>query len=217
MTAAIVAIAAAQFAQGVPLVQVFFVAVALAIAAIPEGLPVAITVALSIATARMARRSVIVRALPAVEGLGACTLIASDKTGTLTCNELTAKRVLLPDGTDVEVAGEGYVPTGSLRHAGRPLTGVQADAARRLALAGALCNEATLTVDGADASHMGDTVDVAFLVLAAKLGLDRAAVLAEHPAVGTIPYEPHRRFAAAFHAGPGGSCAVHVKVRRRRC
>ncbi|MGH7185553.1 MAG: HAD-IC family P-type ATPase, partial [Pseudomonadota bacterium] len=102
-------IASVQIAQGVPLETVLLVAVALAVSAIPEGLPVAITVALGIATNRMAGRNVIVRALPAVEGLGACTLIASDKTGTLTCNELTIRRVWLPmigaAPLDVEVSG----------------------------------------------------------------------------------------------------------------
>jgi len=122
----IVLIGAVQLAQGVPLVTVFLVAVALAVAAIPEGLPAAITIALAVATSRMARRGVIVRALPAVEGLGACTVIASDKTGTLTCNELTVKRVLLfgdaaPD-TTVDIGGEGYLPIGEVTTEGRDLS-----------------------------------------------------------------------------------------------
>ena len=97
----------------------FLFAVALAVSAIPEGLPVALTVALAIGTARMARRGVIVRRLAAVEGLGSCTLIASDKTGTLTCNELTAREIQLPTGERFDVSGEGFVPQGHVTHNGQ--------------------------------------------------------------------------------------------------
>ena len=90
--------------------------VALAVSAIPEGLPVAMTVALAIATTRMARRGLIVRRLTAVEGLGSCTLIATDKTGTLTCNELTVREVCLPNGETFQVTGEGFVPIGEVLH-----------------------------------------------------------------------------------------------------
>jgi len=195
-------IAAVQFAHGLPLVTVFLVAVALAVAAIPEGLPVAITVALAIATNRMARRNVIVRALPAVEGLGACTLIASDKTGTLTCNELTVKRVRLfgagaPDEA-IEVGGEGYLPRGAISVAGRDLTEEERRALAHLAVSGALCNEASLRVAGDTVERLGDTVDVAFLTLAGKLGLDQHRLQAAAPQVGQIPYEPQRRYAASF-------------------
>jgi len=95
-------------AQGMDLSAIFFFVVALAVSVIPEGLPVALTVALSIATKRMAKRNVIVRKLTAVESLGSCTVIASDKTGTLTVNEQTAKKIILPDGTVYEVLGQGY-------------------------------------------------------------------------------------------------------------
>ena len=97
--------------------------IALAVAAIPEGLPVALTVALAVCTHRMARRGVIVRRLAAVEGLGSCSLIASDKTGTLTCNELTVRELQLADGSAFTVSGEGFEPTGAVLDAGRrPVT-----------------------------------------------------------------------------------------------
>ncbi len=198
-------IAAVQLLQGLPLVQVFLVAVALAVAAIPEGLPVAITVALSIAATRMARRNVIVRALPAVEGLGACTLIASDKTGTLTCNELTVKRVRLfgdaapPDL--VEVGGQGYLPQGGATLNGRALSADIDDLLRGFATSAALCNEASLRVRAHEVEHLGDTVDVALLVFAAKLGLDYRVLQEAHPRLGLLPYEPRRRFGAVFTAG----------------
>lgn len=195
-------IGALQLLQNVPLVTVFLVAVALAVAAIPEGLPVAITVTLAVATNRMAKRNVIVRALPAVEGLGACTLIASDKTGTLTCNELTVKQVLLfGDGAPqapIEISGEGYSSQGGASVSGRALTQVEETLLFHLAQSGALCNEATFRFSGTKAERFGDTVDVAFLVLAAKLGEEQRILQAEHPQIGLIPYEPRGRFAAAF-------------------
>src|SRR5690606_26240102 len=95
---------------GHTLKETFFLVVALAVAAIPEGLPVAITIALAVATTRMARRNVIVRQLTAVEGLGSCTLIATDKTGTLTCNELTVREVCLPSSEVFPVTGQGFTP-----------------------------------------------------------------------------------------------------------
>ena len=207
---------AVQLAQGLPLATVFLVAVALAVAAIPEGLPVAITVALAIATNRMARRNVIVRALPAVEGLGACTVIAADKTGTLTCNELTVKKLrLFGDSAPAEavsVGGEGYLPEGAVTIDGRDLTARELAALDRLATSGALCNEAELRVAGGAIERLGDTVDVAFLVLAAKLGLEVKHLRAAAPQVGAIPYEPHRRFGASFVREADAERAMaHVK------
>ena len=101
-------------------VEMFLFAVALAVSAIPEGLPVGITVALGVASRRMAKVGVIVRRLVAVEGLGSCTMIASDKTGTLTANELTVKQVQLPEGSTFEVTGEGYAPEGNVLQDGHP-------------------------------------------------------------------------------------------------
>ncbi len=214
--ALIALLGAVQLAQGVPLATVFLVAVALAVAAIPEGLPIAITVVLAIATNRMARRNVIVRALPAVEGLGACTLIASDKTGTLTCNELTVKKVRLTGEAApvaaISVGGEGYLPEGAVTIDGRDLTPHELAAFDRLATSGALCNEAELRVSGDTIERLGDTVDVAFLVLAAKLGLEVKHLRAAAPQVGAIPYEPHRRFGASFVREADAERAMaHVK------
>jgi len=209
-------IALVQITQGVPIATVFLVAVALAVAAIPEGLPVAITVALGIATNRMARRNVIVRSLPAVEGLGACTLIASDKTGTLTCNELTIRRIWLDAASgahsDVDVSGEGYIPTGQASVDGNSLRPEEQAALQALAISGAVCNEASLRTVAGKVEHFGDTVDVAFLVLAAKLGLEPAALSEASPRIGIIPYEPQRRFGATFTGTPGfGLATAHVK------
>ena len=130
-----------QLAQGSTLGEVFVLAVALAVAAVPEGLPAGITIALAVGSRRMAERNVICRALAAVEGLGSCTMIASDKTGTLTCNELTVKRLILPGGSELTVTGEGYLPEGRLeRSDGAAPAESEELAARRLAAARVACD-----------------------------------------------------------------------------
>lgn len=182
---AVLVFAAAQLWLGAPLAEIFFVSVALAVSAIPEGLPIAITVALAVAVRRMARRNVIVRSLPAVEGLGACSLIASDKTGTLTLNRLTIATVWLP--------GQGRVDlttTAAVR--GDDLT---PEALGELATVGALCNEASL---GEGEAAVGDTVDLAFLAFAETLGLRREELIRSEPVASAIAYEPENRFGAAF-------------------
>ncbi|MCP4328892.1 MAG: cation-transporting P-type ATPase [Alphaproteobacteria bacterium] len=215
----ILAIAVALFAQGATLASVFLIAIALAVAAIPEGLPVAITVALTVAVKRMQRRRVIVRSLPAVEGLGACTLIASDKTGTLTCNQLTVKVALpfcdgVPDAA-VDIPGQGYEVDEALLPHRPPNPAGDYSRLRPMAESVALCNEAALRFTENGAEHLGDTVDVAFLVFAAKLGIDLDRWRAAWRDVAVIPYEPERRFAAVMSARRDGAAdtaiIAHVK------
>ena len=205
MGVVVAVLALIQALQGTPADRIFFMAVALAVAAVPEGLPVAITVALSIASARMAARNVVVRLLPAIEGLGSCTLIASDKTGTLTRNELMVRRIVLPGGTRLTVSGEGYRPTGTVRREdGADPTPEQSAALRRLAACGLLCNDAGYRPgDDGRVEHFGDTVDVALQALGAKLGLRRDDLLAERPERTVVPFESTRRFAAAVHETTG--------------
>ncbi|NIQ96258.1 MAG: HAD-IC family P-type ATPase, partial [Desulfuromonadales bacterium] len=185
--------------QGTPWLEVFFMAVALAVSAIPEGLPVAMTVALSIGTTRMARRNVIVRKLTAVEALGSCTFIASDKTGTLTVNRQTAKVVSLPGGELYAVTGEGYAGEGQVLDGdGNEPDAAGGCAVERLARSAVFCNEASLIRSGQGWTHHGDAVDVALLALGYKAGLAPAAEACAVQVVGEIPFESERRYAARF-------------------
>lgn len=195
------ALAIIVLGQGMPPVEVFFLAVALAVSAIPEGLPIALTVALSVATSRMAGRNVIVRFLAAVESLGSCTLIASDKTGTLTVNQQTARVVALPTGEEFSVTGVGYTGEGEvLDESGAPVAGPDRHRLERLARAATICNEAGLErVDEGDWAHRGDAIDVAFLALTYKLGLDPGAIRADAPTVAEIPFESEQRYAAVWY------------------
>jgi len=206
--AAIIVLGLIQALRGYELLDIFLLAVALAVSAIPAGLPVATTVALSIGSNRMAKRNVIVRKLPAVEGLGACTLIASDKTGTLTANKLTGKLVRPLDGADVEVGGAGYAPEGGFTREGEEVE--DADWLRDLIVSGALCNEADYDVEDGDVRASGDTVDVAFLVLARKYGLTQEDLRQDHPEIGGIPFESERRFAVSFNRH-GDTIRAHAK------
>ena len=188
--------------------EMFLFAVALAVSAIPEGLPVALTVALAIGTARMARRGVIVRRLAAVEGLGSCTLIASDKTGTLTCNELTVREIRLPIGERFEVSGQGFVPEGQVTHHGRTVEPGSHPMLDSLAGVAVLCNEGDLHRRDGEWIWRGDAVDLALLAMAHKLGWTREASLASHPQVNEIPFEPERQFAASYHQANGATDVV---------
>jgi hypothetical protein len=159
-------------------------------------------VTLAIATNRMARRGVIVRRLPAVEGLGSCTLIASDKTGTLTCNELTVRRICLPNGDEFEVTGEGFAPIGQVLFQGRAIA-PDRPSLNALARATVLCNEADLHHRDRDWVWRGDPTDIALLSMAHKLGWNREAALNLYPQVNEIPFEPEHKFAATYHTIDG--------------
>jgi len=189
----------AYLKQSYTLPEVFLFAVALVVSAIPEGLPAAVTVALAVAVHRMARRGVIVRRLAAVEGLGSCTLIASDKTGTLTCNELTVKLVQLANGQTFEVTGAGYVPDGEVLANGNRLAGGEQPELDRLARAAVLCSEADLHQRDGHWIWRGDPTEIALLTFGHKLGWHREPALEQFPLVGMIPFEPELRYSASFH------------------
>ena len=187
--------------RGEDLATVFLLGVALAVSAIPEGLPAAMTVALAIGMRRMANKHVIIRRLLAVESLGSCTYIASDKTGTLTVNEMTIRQLVLPDGAGFEVSGEGLDLHGLVTPA---VSGADADALKLLCHAGVLANEASLE-RGADGwEGRGDGVDVAFLVLASKLGIQYEDVRSRCQELDRIPYESANAFSASVNRYAGG-------------
>lgn len=190
--------------------EVLLIAVALAVSAIPEGLPVAITVALAVAGNRMARRKVIVRHLVAIETLGSCTVVASDKTGTLTVNQLTVVDLALPGSPIWRVTGVDADPVGTVMVEGcDPDEGLAA--AERLARAGVLCNEGALAREEDSWAGHGDAVDVALLVLGHKLGITRPHALAARPVLSVIPFEPEHRYAASAHQVEPGRVEVVVK------
>jgi calcium-translocating P-type ATPase len=199
---------AVRLAGGGELRETVLVAVALTISVIPEGLPVAITVALAVAARRMAKRHVIVRKLPAVEGLGACTVIATDKTGTLTVNQLTARQLWLPEHGIIQVSGEGLRAEGTFDHSQATDIDHAGHAVRRLARTGALTNEASFRPVSGVAS--GDSVDVALLVLAAKAAVEHVEVRNRAPRIADIPFEPERRYSASLNLHDDGH-RLHVK------
>jgi len=202
---AVLVMAAAAYTQGEALGHIFMLSVALAVSAIPEGLPVALTVALAIGMRRMARRNVIVRRLVAVEALGSCTFIASDKTGTLTVNELTARRMVLPLRDPLEITGEGMVPEGSILAEPDEWPLVS-----RICQAAVLASEGFLGHrDGAWVSE-GDPVDVALLAMAHKAGVTLPETQAAFPELSSIPFQSELGYAASLN---GVSDASHAFVK----
>ncbi|MCM2334498.1 MAG: HAD-IC family P-type ATPase, partial [Anaeromyxobacteraceae bacterium] len=173
-------------ALGEALREMLIFSISLAVGAIPEGLPAVVTIALAIGVQRMAARRAIIRKLPAVETLGATSVICSDKTGTLTRNEMTVQALWTPAGA-LDVEGTGWAPEGRFLRGGAPL---EPDApARHLLTAAALCNDATVEAAGGGHQVAGDPTEAALVVAAAKAGLAAAALRAGAPRLDAIPFE----------------------------
>jgi len=214
----ILAVAAVAFIIGIvrgnPATEMFKAAVALAVGAIPEGLPAAVTIMLAVGVARMARRNAIIRKLPAVEALGSTTVICSDKTGTLTQNQMTVRAAWVTGGdadAEYEFTGAGYDPAGAVRIAGSPHAVNPADhpALLEMLACGALCNDATIVDNDDRWEFHGDPTEAALLVAARKLhgvgrmgsvDLSRDALAARFPRVDAIPFESDRQYMATMHA-----------------
>ncbi len=190
--------------HGLTVTEIFMTAVAMAVSAVPEGLPVVLTVTLAVGVRRMAGRKAIIRRLPAVETLGSTTVIASDKTGTLTRNQMTVRAVWAA-GELVRVSGTGYAPEGEFDRApadNPPLM----DTLR----AGVFANEADSRMVGGEGEPLGDPTEVALLVAAAKGGIDPTALREEYPELDLLPFEPELRLMAILVDAPEGP-RIYVK------
>jgi magnesium-transporting ATPase (P-type) len=196
-----------------PLPEVLMVAISQMVSMVPEGLPVAMTIALAVGMQRMAARGAIIRRLSAVETLGSTTVICSDKTGTLTRNEMTAVALWLPGGREITVAGTGYAPQGELREGGVALAEVDAPL-RQLMLAAALCNDAELLPpedERAGWGVLGDPTEAALLVLARKGGLALEPLRHAAPREAELPFDSDTKLMATRHCMSGAPCRVWIK------
>jgi calcium-translocating P-type ATPase len=186
-------------ALGMGLTERFVLAIGVIVANVPEGLLPTVTLSLALATQRMAKRNAIVRRLSSVETLGATTVVCTDKTGTLTANQMTVRRAWLPSG-QLEVGGIGYAPDGAL--AGDIDPALVAELAR----AGALCNDATLAQEGG--WHViGDPTEGALLTFARKAGVDPVREAHRFPRRGEVPFDSARKRMTTLHVAPGGLIA----------
>lgn len=209
VAAALVLLILVGIARSMSPSDLFMMSVGLAVSAIPEGLPIAISVALAISMRRMAKAHVIVRRMPAVEALGSCTMIATDKTGTLTLNELTVTDIRLPDGNEIVCDTGSDLDSCTIRGDGTPPAEAR-ERALALLKAASLPNEGLLTRKDNGWTAVGDTVDIALLAAAYKGGLRREAIEDDYPLVARIPYEPDLKYAASFHRH-GDSIRIFVK------
>ncbi|MDY0351140.1 MAG: HAD-IC family P-type ATPase [Desulfobulbaceae bacterium] len=181
----------------------FMIAVAGAVATIPEGLPIVVTIAMAIGVARMARQNAIIRKLPAVETLGSTSVIGSDKTGTLTRNEMTVR--LVHDGAHTyEVTGSGYEPKGEILHECLPLGSKDCTDLFRVLRIGLLCNESNLYLDGDQYKIDGDPTEGALIVAAMKGGLRTEEEKKAYPLSAIVPFESERGFMATLHRHGAG-------------
>jgi len=209
----ILALAVATFAIGVArgqkAVEMFMAAVALAVGAIPEGLPAAVTIVLAIGVSRMAKRKAIIRKLPAVETLGSTTVICSDKTGTLTENQMTVREIFA-GGKSFEVTGGGYEPKGEIQIGGAAVKVAEHPALAECLRAGVLCNDSQLVREEGRLKVQGDPTEAALLVVGEKGGLLHADTHRDSPRVDVIPFESEHMFRATLHDAQAGRVIYKV-------
>ncbi|HEB82088.1 MAG TPA: cation-transporting P-type ATPase [Gammaproteobacteria bacterium] len=215
LTMAILAIAAITFAFGYLVrdyaaAEMFLAAVSLAVAAIPEGLPAIMTVTLAIGVQRMARRNAIIRRLPAVETLGAVTVICSDKTGTLTRNEMTVSAISTTDSV-FELSGTGYDPHGALSESGMDINPEDKPVLLQTIRGAVLCNDASVEREDGEWRVNGDPMEGALLIAGLKAGLDIDTQIRQYPRTDLIPFESEYRFMATLHHSHAGDAFIFVK------
>jgi magnesium-transporting ATPase (P-type) len=208
-----VAVMALGLSRGLPFSEVLMVAISQMVSVIPEGLPVAMTIALAIGMQRMAGRGAIIRRLSAVETLGAITVICSDKTGTLTRNEMTVSALWLPGGRAIDIAGVGYAPRGALSESGSALAPADPQVMALLAAA-VLCNDAELLPPEGEMAQwtvLGDPTEAALLVAAAKAGVEIGDLRRNCPRAAEVPFDSDTKMMATSHGGAAGPCRVYIK------
>jgi len=176
------------YIKGISITEIFVSIIALSVSAMPEGLPLALTMALTIASNKMMKHKVLTKKLSSVEALGSCSVIASDKTGTLTVNEQTAKKIVLPNDLEYIITGSGYNIEGSI-------TGEKIEYAKEIALLGTINNEAIFTKEDC----IGDSIDLAFLVLGKKCNVNDDNI----KIIDSIPYESEKQYSAVFYEKNG--------------
>ncbi len=196
--------------RGESAVEMFMAAVALSVGAIPEGLPAAVTITLAIGVSRMAKHRAIIRKLPAVEALGSTTIICSDKTGTLTENQMTVQQVFA-GGKLYDVTGSGYEPCGEVLTEGRAADLGEHEALRETLLAGLLNNDTQIVREGDRLKVEGDPTEAALIVAAQKSGLVHADTHSAHPRLDVIPFESEHQFMATLHSRGEGQTRVIFK------
>jgi P-type Ca2+ transporter type 2C len=200
----------AGWLRGIGFLYMLEVGISLAIAAVPEGLPAVTTMTLAIGMQRMARLRALIRRLPAVETLGSTTVICTDKTGTLTKNEMTVQALQLASRSIV-VSGTGYAPTGEFREDDQvidPRRDVQLAAALRI---GALCSDATVNISNGETEVLGDPTEAALLVAAAKAGMTRGNLQEKYRRIGEVPFSSTSRRMTTVHDTSEGQTVAHVK------
>ncbi|KMQ52787.1 ion transporting P-type ATPase [Chitinispirillum alkaliphilum] len=206
--------------HGLPLTEAFMASVALAVASIPEGLPAIVTITLALGVQTMARRNAIIRKLPAVETLGSTTTIFSDKTGTLTKNEMTAQNIALGD-SEIQISGIGFAPEGEFFLNGEKtenqengntekINPDQHPVLSRFLIAGALCNDASIYKEDQEWKVNGDPTEGALIVAAAKAGYDLKTLQKEWERKDSIPFESERKYMATLDKSPRET-RIHVK------
>ena len=212
MVAALVGVV--SYVQGMPLGALLETALALAVAAVPEGLPVVGTIAMAVGVRRMARRRALIRRLPVVETLGSATVICTDKTGTLTSGHMTVTSIRL-GSEEVEVSGVGFAPEGGFSVAGRPIAPAQHSGLLTFLRISALASRGDVTREGGTWVARGDPTEVALVVAARKAGLDPGRLRHEWPEIGEVPFSSERLFMATFHRTPRGIVACLKGAPRR--
>ncbi len=200
--------------RGFSFIETFLFVLAAAVSAIPQGLPIVVTITLAIGVRRMAKRNAIIRKLQAVDTLGSATVICTDKTGTLTTNQMTVRKILQNDRV-LEVTGAGFNPEGEIRLNNSPVNVAEDNPLKLLLQAATLCNDARLRYHESNGEKrweiFGDPTEGALIVASAKVNLHKEALEEEQPRIDEIPFDAKERYMATFHKTKEGKVNVYVK------